>query len=141
MKFQQQSVTIATQTPTEAVDLTGQVRSFSEACGIQSGFVSVASHHTTMGIVINERCEDLQKDMQAFLKKIAPPEAEYRHNRAAVDGRPNAHSHLLSLFIPSQVTVVVKDGKLQLGTWQSLFAIELDGPRPERRVTMTVMGE
>lgn len=141
MKFQQHTLTVISKDPIQVMDLTEQVRACTTKCGFKNGLVVVSSHHTTMAIVMNERCEELQKDMIAFLKKIAPPEGDYRHDRVASDGRPNAHSHLLSLLIPSQVTVILKDGTLQLGTWQSLFAVELDGPRPERRVHVTVMGE
>lgn len=141
MKFQQDTLALASWEPFQVLDVTEQVRSRAAASGVKNGLVIVASLHTTLGVVLNERCEHLQKDMIDFFKKLAPPEGDYRHNRVASDGRPNAHSHLLSLLIPSQVTVVLKDGTLQLGTWQSLFAVELDGPRPERRVHVTVMGE
>src|SRR3989338_1004717 len=101
--------------------------------------------------------------MVDFLVRLVPPDGEYRHNLVAGDGRPNAHSHILSLMVPSQVTLVlhrqnlmvrtvphlqlsrerdvVEDGELDLGSGQSIFAIELDGPRKSREIALTAMGQ
>lgn len=129
------------QQPIDFLDLTGQVKAFVQETGLQQGLLNIASAHTTMGLVLNERCENLQQDMHGFLTRLAPPEAEYRHNQVAVDGRPNAHSHLLALLLPSQLTLVLNAGELELGTWQAIFAIELDGPRPQRNINLTLMGQ
>lgn len=141
MPFREHSFSLATIKPLEVVDVTSQVKSFVEACGLKAGLLHVASRHTTMGVVINERCEKLQEDMIDFLKRLAPPGRDYRHDTVASDGRPNAHSHLLSLVLPSQVTMSVANGRLNLGEWQSLFAVELDGPRPSRKIHLTWIGE
>lgn len=139
MPLQQKIVSLSSASPLQAIDLTAEVRAFALESKVRDGLVIVASQHTTMGVVINEKCEHLEKDMVRFLEKIAPAKGDYDHNRHAVDGRPNAHSHLLSLVIPSSVTVVVVGGELQLGTWQSVFALELDGPRPARKIYLTVL--
>ncbi len=140
MAFVQKRIAIATHEATQVIDVTEDVKEFVETLGRVSGLVVVASLHTTMGIVINEKCEALEQDIREFLKKLAPPGDGYRHDAIAVDGRPNAHSHLLGLVIPSQVTLVVHEGRLELGTWQSLFAVELDGPRPKREIRVTFVG-
>lgn len=140
MPLQSHTLTFKTDHPLEIRDLSTEVKEFVTRHPPQDGLLIVASLHTTVGVVMNERCEELQKDMVEFLKKWAPPESDYRHNRVAVDGRPNAHSHLLSLVIPSQVTIVVSQGRLQMGPWQSIFAVELDGPRPERKIELTWVG-
>lgn len=134
------TLTIATKKPIEVIDLTDLVREFVAKSGCDSGLLHVMSPHTTMGLSVNERCERLQEDMIDFLGRIAPAQADYRHNRIAVDGRPNAHSHLLSLFLPGQLTLMVDGGQLKLGDWQSLFAIELDGPRPLRKIELNLIG-
>ncbi len=140
MALKEMNIGIETTRAIQVVDITDQVRAFVEKGGLKNGLLHVASRHTTLSIVINERCEKLQEDMVDFLKRLAPPDADYRHNRVAVDGRPNAHSHLLSMLLPSQVTLSLTDGRLNLGEWQSLFAVELDGPRPVRKVHLTWMG-
>ncbi|HPM41645.1 MAG TPA: YjbQ family protein, partial [bacterium] len=56
-------------------------------------------------------------------------------------GRANARSHLMSLLLSASETVPVADGKLLLGDWQSIFFVELDGPRERRGVCVKIMGE
>ncbi|MBL7685092.1 MAG: YjbQ family protein [Deltaproteobacteria bacterium] len=141
MIFQQHILSIESKSPIEMVDLSSRVESWVETLSIQNGILVVASQHTTMGVVLNEYCEKLQEDMLQFLQSLAPAQKDYAHNRVAVDGRPNAHSHLLSLVIPSQLTLVIQDHKIQKGNWQSIFAVELDGPRSERQVYLTVVGQ
>lgn len=141
MKQQRYHVRLATQQPLELIDISAEVRSFFKEFPVREGLLHVASQHTTLGVVLNERCEELQKDMLDFLREVAPAQRDYRHNKVAVDGRPNAHSHLLGLLIPSQLSLVVADGRLELGRWQSVFAVELDGPRPERTISLTLIGE
>jgi hypothetical protein len=56
------------------------------------------------------------------------------------DERPNGHAHCLQLLLGSSESVPVVDGALALGTWQRLFLVELDGPRPERDVLVQLAG-
>jgi secondary thiamine-phosphate synthase enzyme len=139
MPLSQKVIEISSRQPLQILDITEQARGFAAASGVRDGLLVVASQHTTMGVVINEKCSHLEKDMIAFLERFVPAQGEYAHNRHAVDGRPNAHSHLLSLVIPGQITVVIAGGELQLGAWQSVFALELDGPRPSRKIHLTVL--
>lgn len=141
MKFLNHHFEIKTQKPLEIIDISQEVRAFSENSELKNSLLIISSLHTTTALVINEKCEELQKDMLDFLTRLVPPQNHYRHNKIAVDGRPNAHSHLLSLLMSSQQSLVLKNGKLQLGEWQSIFLIELDGPREKRKVNLTLMGE
>jgi secondary thiamine-phosphate synthase enzyme len=138
MVLHRHNLSLKTAQPLEIRDITGEVEAFVQSLETPEGLLVVASPHTTLGVAVNERCEELQKDMIEFLKRLAPAGEPYRHNRVAVDGRPNAHSHLLSLLIPSQVSLVVAEGRIQKGEWQSIFAIELDGPRAERKIELTL---
>ncbi|MFO1518223.1 MAG: secondary thiamine-phosphate synthase enzyme YjbQ [bacterium] len=140
MSFQQHIFSFSSSKPLQILEITGVLREFVESSGVERGLLSVASPHTTVAVMINERCEKLQEDMIDFLGSWIPAQGDYRHNRVAVDGRPNAHSHLLSMAMPSQVSIVVSGGKLDLGQWQSVFAVELDGPRPERKIRLTLIG-
>src|SRR5262245_22092506 len=106
MAMLRKTLAFSTNASIEIMDITALVQDFLTTSSIQDGLFIVSSPHTTLGIVINEKCEHLEKDMVRFLEKFAPPKGDYDHNRHAVDGRPNAHSHLLSLVVPSQVTVV-----------------------------------
>jgi secondary thiamine-phosphate synthase enzyme len=140
MQFHTKTLNFETSQPIILLDITHEVRMFAEGFGLTHGMLTVASGHTTLGVVLNERCDELQKDMVDFLGRLAPLNGDYRHNRVAQDGRPNTHSHLLSLLIPSAQTILLTNGHLVLGKWQSVFLVELDGPRPLRKVQLTLMG-
>ena len=82
----------------------------------------------------------LQRDMVKFLTDLVPRNGDYLHNRNPVDGRDNAHAHLMGLFMNATETVPISGGQLLLGGWQSIFFIELDGPRPKRQVLLQFLG-
>jgi len=100
----------------------------------------VTSLHTTARVNVNEREPQLQKDMVTYLKRLVPCDGDWLHNLAAVDGRDNAHSHLLGLFMNASETIPVTGGDLVLGSWQSIFFIELDGPRDRRGLELQILG-
>lgn len=134
-------ISISTSRPIEFIDVTDRVRDAVDKSGIKNGIVSIFSNHTTVAVRINERCSRLQKDMEALLTEMVPVNRPYRHNETTADGRGNAHSHLMSLIMGGSETAPVRGGKIHLGTWQSVFFIELDGPRGARKLTVTVVGE
>ena len=133
------TLTVATTRPIEIIDLTAPVRAWVHASGVLDGLLTVISPHTTARVTINECERELQHDMVRFLERVAPAGAVYGHNRAPVDDRVNAHAHLLGLFINASESVPVADGDLTLGAWQSLFLVELDGPREVREVHLHLM--
>lgn len=135
--------TIACQTtrPIEIIDITTDVRAALEATGLQQGTVTLLSRHTTACLNINEREERLKEDMTTFLKRFIPKDGDWLHNLDTIDGRDNAHAHLIGLFMSSSETIPFADGKLLLGQWQSIFFIELDGPREKREVLVHIQGE
>jgi secondary thiamine-phosphate synthase enzyme len=141
MKHFFEDISVATKRPIEFIDVTDRVRDAVGKSGIEDGIVSIFSNHTTAAVRINERCARLQADMENMLKEVVPVDRPYRHNESTADGRGNAHSHLMSLFMGGSETVPVKGGRLHLGTWQSVFFIELDGPRGSRKLTVAVFGE
>ena len=137
--MQRHVITVPTGAPIALVDLSDAVREWvrmqvEATPALAQGSLLVSTPHTTARIAINERDPALQRDMQAFLERLAPRDAAYEHNAHTVDGRDNAHAHLLALLMPATETIPVVDGALALGTWQALFFVELDGPRERREV-------
>ena len=132
-------LTLGTTRAMEILDLTETVRHWVRETGVRQGLLTVMSPHTTARITINEREVALQQDMVAWLEQLAPADRPYGHNHAPVDDRANAHAHLLGLFLNATESVPVVSGELVLGGWQSLFLIELDGPRPLREVQLHLL--
>lgn len=133
------ALTLETTAPIAILNLTETVRAWVQASGVREGLLTVLSPHTTARITLNERDPALQRDMVAFLERIAPRGHAYEHNLDTVDDRANAHAHLLGLFMPASVSVPVTGGDLELGGWQSLFFVELDGPRRNRTVQLHLL--
>lgn len=132
-------IRLSTKEPIEFIDITDHVKKAFSASGVTEGAVTIFTRHTTTAVKVNERCERLQNDMREMLKQ-AVPERSYRHDEATIDGRQNARGHLMAMFLSSSETIPVSKGSLALGLWQSVFFVELDGPRIGREVVIKVIG-
>ncbi|MEY6433834.1 secondary thiamine-phosphate synthase enzyme YjbQ [Thioalkalicoccus limnaeus] len=141
MKTIQQTLSLATRAPIELIDITTRVREAVTAAGFREGLVTLISPHTTAYVNLNESESMLQQDMLDFLQKLAPRDRDYLHNRAPVDDRDNAHAHLIGLLMTASVSIPLVEGRLLLGAWQSIFFIELDGPRPARQLHLHLLGQ
>ena len=121
------SFTLRTQTRCEMIDITELVAERARKSGIREGFCQVFVPHTTAAVTINENADpDVPRDILAALDRIVPITYDYRHREG------NAAAHIkVSLFGSSQ-TVFIEEGSLVLGTWQSLFFCEFDGPRTRK---------
>ena len=131
----------------EFIDITDWVAECVAESQIANGFVVVYSKHTTAAVKINENEPLLLDDMAGFLEKIFPRDHSYQHNNFEIrtvnmneNESPNGHAHLQHLLMGTSETVPVMDGQMQFGTYQSIFFIELDHPRP-REVLVQIVGE
>ena len=104
---------------------------------ITNGMVNIFTKHSTSAICVNENEKGLLADLEKVLKDLVKENDNYRHD--FIDN--NAASHLRAFFLGSSETIPIVDGRLDLGTWQSIFFIELDGPRTNRTVELTFIGE
>ncbi|MFA0832466.1 MAG: secondary thiamine-phosphate synthase enzyme YjbQ [Methanobacterium formicicum] len=136
MVLKRDTVNVNTSQRVEIHDITPDVEAVLKNSGISEGLLNVYSRHSTSGVVINENESGLVKDFQLALQKLVPEGAGYQHDR--IDN--NADSHIRGFLLGGSETIPVEDGRLMLGTWQSIFFVELDGPR-QRQLTVTVMGE
>ena len=140
MQVTTHTITVQTTKPIKIIDITTEVTAALASVGLTRGQITVISRHTTAFININEKEERLLEDMETFLKRLVPKDGNYLHNLNPIDGRHNAHSHLLGLFMNSSETIPFSEGKILLGQWQSIFFVELDGPRNERTVLLHISG-
>ena len=127
---------IKTNNRIEIKDITQEIQLIIEQSHYNDGIVNVYSKHSTSGIVINENEPGLLKDFKSTLENLIPYNGNYNHN--CIDN--NADSHIRSFFIGGSETIPFYRGKLDVGTWQSIFFVELDGPR-SRKVTVTLIGQ
>src|SRR5439155_1393125 len=114
--------------------------------GVRDGCVHLQSLHTTLGIAVNENEPLLDRDFENRLQRLAPTGAGYEHDdfsrRFDVPlGEPvNGHAHCRQLLLTAFATLLVEDGQLVVGRWQSVFAVELDGPR-HRQLAVQLDGD
>ncbi|MFO7927224.1 MAG: secondary thiamine-phosphate synthase enzyme YjbQ [Halobacteriota archaeon] len=113
---------VITESRIDVVDVTQRVAE--GLPNIDGGVCTVFVEHTTAAVSINEAEPRLLDDIETFVSGLSAPEG-WKHD--ALDD--NADSHLRSSLIGRSVCVPVRDGKLALGTWQSILLIEFDGPR------------
>jgi len=131
--------------PVQFIDLTELVEERVRRSGVSDGIVNIQSQHTTAAIAVNENEPLLLEDLEELLERWAPAEARYRHNDlearlfVTTDEKPNGHSHARAVCLGTSETLNVVSGQLQLGTWQRVFLVELDGIR-DRAVSLVVMG-
>lgn len=116
--------TVATHQRTEFVPVTPKIQKAVGELGITNGAATVFVPHTTAGITINENADpDVTNDMAAALDRMVPWDGPYRH------GEGNAAAHVKASLMGSSVRVIIRNGRLQLGTWQGIYLCEFDGPR------------
>ena len=118
-------IELSTKESTELVDITREVKGIVSRKNLDSGICVIFTKHTTTGIIINENEAGLRSDILRMLNGLIPSGKGYLHDR--IDN--NAHSHLRAVVLGSSETIPIENGTLVLGTWQSIFFVECDGPR------------
>lgn len=130
----QKTIILNTNKNFEIIDITSQIN---DLIDIDNGIISVFSRHSTTAIVVNENEAGLLRDLEFTLDNLIDDKFTYQHDR--IDD--NARSHLKSFILSSSECLPIRNSRLDLGTWQSVFFIELDGPRNNRQISLTMMGE
>ena len=128
-----QRLRIGTGNRRQIIDITRQVQEAVGAAGCDQGLACISVPHCTCTVYVNENESGLVADMLQFISQLAGG-GSWRHNR--IDN--NAEAHLMASLMGSSVCLPLSGGQVELGTWQRIMLIELDGPR-ERRVTVTVV--
>lgn len=117
------------------VDITGKVEDTIRSSKIKNGICNVTSLHTTGGITINENADpDVEYDFFKKISSLIPVDSQFRHCEG------NSDSHIKTSLVGPSVQLSIVDGKIILGTWQSIYFCEFDGPR-SRRCVVTVVGD
>ncbi len=126
-------LTVRTQARFEMIDITREITSIVRKSGVANGICYVYTLHTTAAVTINEKADpDVPKDILMELDKIVPQNDGYRH----IEGNSAAHIKA-SIIGPSEI-IIVEGGTLVLGTWQSIFFCEFDGPRVRKIIVKSI---
>lgn len=116
--------TIKTEEKQSFTLLDGYIEEAIQKSGITNGLVVVYCPHTTAAITINENADpDVKTDLKLGLNDTFPNKKEYRHLEGNSDG------HMKSSVVGASETLILSEGNLILGTWQSVYFCEFDGPR------------
>jgi len=123
-----QTITIKTHRRNELIDITRHVAELVSGNTVADGSVMVFVPHTTAGVTINENADpDVVHDILLTLEQLVPRQRQgYRHAEG------NSDAHVKAGMVGSSVTVMIEDSKLCLGTWQSIYFCEFDGPRSRK---------
>jgi secondary thiamine-phosphate synthase enzyme len=126
------AIEVRTKKREEIVDITREIAAFAAASDRREGICTVFVPHTTAGMTINENADpDVKADLLMAFRHLVPDSLPYTH------GEGNSPAHVKASLVGSSVSVILADGRLQLGTWQGICLCEFDGPR-SRKVWVTI---
>ncbi len=137
MKQFNQELKFNTNQKREFIKLTNQIENFVSESNIKEGLCLVNCLHATGAIIINEDEEGLKQDFLDNVAKLLPDSRTYKHNTHD----NNAAAHISSSLFGSNQTLIIKNGRVQRGTWQDIFFLELDGPRQSRKVLLKIISD
>jgi secondary thiamine-phosphate synthase enzyme len=119
-------------------DITGECTRFTaRAAGAGDGLLHVFVPHATAGLVLMELGSGSEEDLLAVLGTLLPPDDRWRH---AHGSRGHGRSHVLPAFAAPFLVIPVLDGRMALGTWQSVALIDVNVDNPDRRVRVSFLG-
>jgi secondary thiamine-phosphate synthase enzyme len=119
-----EKITVHSTDQTEIIDITRKVQTIVDESGVKNGLCLIFVPHTTAAVTINENADpDVKSDILKEINKVIPFSDSYRH----MEG--NSAAHIKASLFGTSETVIIHNGKLQLGTWQGIFFCEFDGPR------------
>lgn len=146
MKIVNHIIKLTTNATLDFIDITDKIKKIVKEHGVKDGMINVQSMHTTMAVIIQEAEPLLLGDLKETLEKVAPRTVKYMHDNfdiRTVNMHPNepvnGHSHCKAMLLSSNVFLNIVESKIQLGQWQSIFAVELDDSRP-RQISLQIIG-
>jgi secondary thiamine-phosphate synthase enzyme len=121
----------------DVIDITAGVQSVVAQSGADNGVVSVFVPGTTAAVTTMEHEPGGVHDLRAVLDRLVPREGSYEHNRLNND--TNSHAHIRAAIVGPSETLPVRDGQLELGTWQQVVLIDFDDHPRQRTVVVQVL--
>ena len=119
-------------------DITSGLSRCVEASGIRAGNLNATMVGSTGSLTTIEFEPGVVEDLKAAMSRMAPPDITYAHELAWHDG--NGHSHVQAAMMGPSIVVPIRDGRLRLGTWQQVVAVNHDNRSRRRNVEVTIVG-
>lgn len=119
-------------------DITGDLAAAIAQAGVRDGLLSASVIGSTGSLTTIEFEPGAVEDLKEAIRRMAPPDIPYAHERAWHDG--NGHSHVQAALLGPSISIPIRDGRLQLGTWQQVVLINHDTRARRRRVAVHVLG-
>ncbi len=130
-------ISVQTGTLPTLVDLTDEAARFIAAVARGSdGLLHVFIPHATAGLVVVELASGSEADLLETLERLLPRDDRWRHGHGS---RGHGADHVLPLLAPPSLSVPVIDGRLALGTWQSIALVDTNADNPARRVRLSFL--
>jgi secondary thiamine-phosphate synthase enzyme len=117
------------------VDITGEVTSFVQQ--EEDGLVNVFAPHATAGIALMETGSGSEEDLRNTIDRLLPRDHSYLHSHGSTG---HGRDHVLPAFISPSVSIPVVNGRLELGTWQSIVFVDINRDNPRRKVRLSFIG-
>lgn len=143
-------IVVPTTAQQQFCDITADAQTFVTENRVKNGMLTVKTLNTTTAVYINENEQGLLQDVKEFLSRILPRNHQYHHDGRVdnhgklADGSDeprNGFAHLQAILLNNDVTLAIVDGRISLGTYQSVLFLELDGPRPNRQIELLLYAE
>jgi len=144
------SFTVIPREKVEIINITQQVKDTIASLGIWEGIATIFLKHTSAALTIQEDERFLKQDFINYLNDMIqddPENPKFLHNcswlrpECPSDEPMNFDAHMKAMFIGNSVSCPVKNGELDLGQWQSILLVEMDGKNRQREVTVMIQGE
>jgi secondary thiamine-phosphate synthase enzyme len=121
-------------------EVTGPIRSWTDAQAVAEGLVTVFCRHTSASLLIQENAApEVRQDLEAFFAQLAPEDpGRYAHDDEGPDDMP---AHLRAALTQVQLSIPILAGRLALGTWQGIYLFEHRRGPHERQIALHLLGE
>lgn len=132
------SLEVPTTDGTDIVDLTGSVSEAVRETGIREGLLTLFIAGSTASLTTIEYEPGVVNDLRRAIERLFPRDQVYEHDRRWGDG--NGYAHVRAAFLKPSLTIPVKGGCPQLGTWQQIVLCDFDNRPRRRQILGQVMG-
>ena len=138
MRHYRHELRFRTQEESEILNVTPEVEQAVGESGVSEGLVLVFPLHTSSAVYLSDSDYSLTQDFADLLAELVPDAREYRHDRT--DYKKNAAGHLKAILSGHSLTLPISGGRLDLGTYQTIYYFEFDGRR-DKEVLVKILGE